>query len=268
MRITIVGCGSIGIMLARAADEMADVKRIYVMDTQPERAAALASELKKAIMVDDVEEELYHCDLVIEAATQDAARAILPKVVARGVDVMVTSVGVLVDDEFRAAVTEKAKECESKIYIPSGALAGTDALRSAAVAELEDVELVVVKGPKSFAGVRYVIENGIDINALTERTVIFEGNAREAVQFFPKNVNAAATVSLLGIGFDRTKVKVVLDPVSRINSFELRVKGEFGDTVSITNNVPSDQNPKNSTLAGLSAISALKRIVRNEWIGI
>ena len=32
MRITIVGCGSIGSKLAKAADEMAEVKRIYLMD--------------------------------------------------------------------------------------------------------------------------------------------------------------------------------------------------------------------------------------------
>ena len=36
MRITIVGCGSIGSKLAKAADEMAEVKRIYLMDeTRP-----------------------------------------------------------------------------------------------------------------------------------------------------------------------------------------------------------------------------------------
>ncbi|MBR2347656.1 MAG: aspartate dehydrogenase, partial [Candidatus Methanomethylophilaceae archaeon] len=93
MRITIVGCGSIGSKLAMAADEMADVKRIYLTDMELSLAENLAAKLKKAIVVEDVEEELYHCDLVIEAASQDAARQILPTVVSRGVDIMIMSVG-------------------------------------------------------------------------------------------------------------------------------------------------------------------------------
>ena len=78
MRITIVGCGSIGSKLAKAADEMAEVKRIYLMDEDAPRAERLASELNKAIVITDIEEELYHSDLVVEAASQNAAKSIVP----------------------------------------------------------------------------------------------------------------------------------------------------------------------------------------------
>ncbi|MBE6520055.1 MAG: aspartate dehydrogenase [Candidatus Methanomethylophilaceae archaeon] len=268
MRITIVGCGSIGSRLALAADEMAEVKRIYLTDSVPGIAEELAARMKKAIVVEDVEEELYHCDLVIESATQAAAKQILPKVVSRGVDIMVTSVGALVDDEFREMVMQKASECEAKVYIPSGAVCGTDGLRSSSVGELEEVELIVTKGPKSFHNVQYVIDKGIDVDQVKEKTVIYSGPAREAVKDFPKNVNVAATVSLLGIGFDRTKVTIVLDPETHSNSHELKLKGEFGEMDCHTFNVPYPDNPKTSYLAAMSTISALKRIVRNEWIGI
>ena len=268
MRITIVGCGSIGSKLAKAADEMAEVKRIYLMDEVPELAEKLAAQLKKAIVISDVEEELYHCDLVIEAASQRAATAIVPKVVARGVDIMIMSVGALVDDAFREAVKDKAVQAEAKIFIPSGAVCGTDGLRSSAVGQLDEVELITTKGPKSLEGVAFLIDRGIIVDDVKEPTVIFSGPAREAVQLFPKNVNVAATVALLGVGFDRTKVTVVLDPASHTNSHELKLKGEFGEMVCHTYNVPSPDNPKTSYLAAMSAISALKRIVRNEWIGI
>ncbi|MBR2255038.1 MAG: aspartate dehydrogenase, partial [Candidatus Methanomethylophilaceae archaeon] len=218
--------------------------------------------------VKDIDEELYHCDLVIEAASQDAAHALLPRVVSRGVDVMVMSVGALVDDDFRKMVADKAKECEARIYIPSGAICGTDGLRSSSVGGLEEVELITTKGPKSLSGIEYVINKGIDVDSLTEPTVVYSGPAREAVKLFPKNVNVAATVSLLGLGFDRTKVTVVVDPETKSNSHELRIKGEFGQMTCHTYNVPSPDNPRTSYLAHMSAISALKRIVRNEWIGI
>ena len=54
------GCGSIGSKLAMAADEMADVKRIYLTDVEMSLAEELATKLKKAIVIEDVEEELYH----------------------------------------------------------------------------------------------------------------------------------------------------------------------------------------------------------------
>ena len=147
-------------------------------------------------------------------------------------------------------------------------MCGLDGLRSSSVGELEEVELVTTKGPRSLSGIQYVIDQGIDVDAVTERTIVYSVPAREAVKLFPKNVNVAATVSLLGIGFDRTKVTVVLDPEIRSNSHELRIKGEFGMMDCHTFNVPSPDNPKTSYLAAMSAISALKRIVRNEWIGI
>lgn len=268
MRITIVGCGSIGSKLAIAADEMAEVKRIYLTDVEMNLAEDLAAKLKKAIVIDDVEEELYHCDLVVEAASQAAAKDIMPKVVARGVDIMIMSVGALVDDAFRDMVLEKAKQSEAKVYVPSGAICGTDGLRSSQVGGLEEVELITVKPPKSFQGVKYIQDKGIDLNSLTERTVVFSGSAREAVAMFPRNINVAATVSLLGIGFDNTKVTIACDPASTSNSHELRIRGEFGEMTSHTYNVPSPDNPRTSYLAAMSAISALKRIVRNEWIGI
>ena len=41
-----------------AADEMADVKRIYLTDVEMSLAEELATKLKKAIVIEDVEEEL------------------------------------------------------------------------------------------------------------------------------------------------------------------------------------------------------------------
>ncbi|MCL1811154.1 MAG: aspartate dehydrogenase [Methanomassiliicoccaceae archaeon] len=268
MRITIVGCGSIGSKLAKAADEMSEVKRIYLMDKRKEVAEGVAAGLNKAIVISSVEEELYHSDLVIEAASQEAAKEILPKVVARGVDIMIMSVGSLVDDDFRKMIFDKARVSEAKVYIPTGALCGVDGLQSASVDEIDEVELITMKGPKSLLGVEYMMSKGIDVEKITERTVIYSGYAREAVKLFPRNINVAATVSLMGIGFDKTKVVVVVDPEIKSNSHELKVRGRFGEMNCHTYNYPEPDNPRTSHLATLSAIAALKRIVRNEWFGI
>jgi len=268
MRIMIVGCGSRGSKLAEAADKMVEVKRIYLLDSNRPRVEAVASKLNKGMIVDDIEEELYHCDLVIECATQDVAHDILPKIVYRGVDVMVMSVGALVDDDYRADLIAKAKENDMRIYIPSGAICGIDGLRASAIGELQEVELNTVQGIASFQGVKYIEEKGIDLSGLKERTLLYSGPAREAVKLFPRNVNVAAIVSIIGFGFDKTKVNISVDPATKSNSHELRVKGEFGEMTCNTYNVTSPDNPNTSNLSVFSAISALERIVKNQWIGI
>ena len=260
MRITIVGCGSIGRTLAMAADRMEEVKRIYLIDIKKEKAEKLATRLNKAIVVESVEDELYHCDLVVEAATQEAAKDVLLKTSSRGVDIMLTSVGALVEDDFRATVFDKAKNCDARIYIPSGPMFGMDGLRAAASDELDTVEMVLTAGDASFVD--------IDVSNIKERKVLFSGSAREAVKKFPKNINIAATVSLQGIGFDKTKVTIVLDPEAKTNRFDLIVEGKFGKSECTTSNVYSPESPYNSYLSSLSTISALERIIRNEWAGI
>ena len=268
MRITIVGCGTIGCKLARAADKMDEVKRIYLIDIVKEKAERLASQLNKAIVVESVEDELYHCDLVIEAARQDAAREILLKTASRGVDIMVTSVGALVGDDFREMIFEKAKSCDARIFIPSGALFGTDGLRAASIDELAQVSLEFTAGKGSLAHVEYLESNGVDVNKIDKPTEMFRGTARDAVKLFPRNVNIAATVAILGVGFDKTEVSIVFDPAADTNTYVLTVEGRFGKAVSKTSNVYAPDSPSTSNLSSLSAIAALKRIVRNEWAGI
>lgn len=268
MRITVVGCGSIGSKLAKAADEMDEVKRLYLIDEDKKKAEELMAQLNKAVIVESVEEELYHCDLVIEAATQEAAKEILVKTASRGVDIMVTSVGALVDDDFRNMVFEKAKNCEAKIFIPSGALCGMDGLRAASNDYLSKVEIVLTAGRQTLTHIKYFQEKGIDVDNLKQAITLYSGPAREAVQIFPRNVNIAATASILGVGFDKTVVTIVFDPDAKTNKYDLIVEGNFGKSVSTTSNVYLEESPYNSALFLLSTISALKRIIRNEWVGI
>jgi aspartate dehydrogenase len=98
---------------------------------------------------------------------------------------------------------------------------------------------------------------GLDPASLTEPRVIYEGSAREACRRFPQNVNVSAALSLAGIGFDRTRVRIVADPGVSRNVHEIRAWGDFGTIETRTENVPS-QNPKTSRLAALSAIALIR----------
>jgi aspartate dehydrogenase len=272
VRILIIGCGSIGSVLAKAVHDMPEVDRIYVTDQSKDYAVHLIESLDKAEYVDNVNDNLSRVlgevNLAVEAASQEAARKYIPFVLENGADVMVMSVGVFADDAFREHCFTLAKKHRSRLYVPSGAICGTDGLHSAAAAGISEVHLITRKGPKGLRGAPGLKMRNIDVDALREPTVVFEGNARDASSQFPKNLNVAATVSLLGSGFDRTKVTIICDPTTEKNSHTLVVKGDFGELKCETQNVPSPMTPSTSYLAALSAVAAIKRVLGNVWIGV
>ena len=116
-------------------------------------------------------------------------------------------------------------------------------------------------------GAPHVEALGIKLETIEKETLLFEGTASEAVKAFPANVNVAATISLAGIGFERTKVRVIADPTLSRNVHEITVEGEFGKLSTRVENLPSPENPKTSYLAALSAISTLKKILSPVQIG-
>ena len=72
------------------------------------------------------------------------------------------------------------------------------------------------------------MKKGVDLEKLKKETILFEGDVDTAVECFPQNVNVAATLSLAGIGAEKTKVMVVADPAIKTNTHEIEVIGSFG----------------------------------------
>ena len=272
MRVLIVGCGSIGSVLADACEGMKEIEQFYLADKNDQRALAKAKTFAKAkaiaCTVEALQEVLDQVGLVIEAASQDSARQLAPMCLERGKDVMLMSAGALVDDEFREECFVLARSRGGRLFVPSGAVCGTDGLHSASAGQIDEVRLITTKGPDSWKGVQCLIDRGVDVAKLKKPEVLYDGPAREAIRLFPKNINVAATVSMLGLGFERTKVTLICDPSTKTNSHVLVVKGPFGEIRAETSNAPFPSNPATSFLAALSAVAALKSIASNVWIGV
>ena len=144
------------------------------------------------------------------------------------------------------------------LYVPSGGIGGLDALKAARIAGVEHVEIIVSKPPAAWLGIDFVGKLKIDLAGLREPTVLFEGTARDGVPHFPANVNIAAVLSMAGIGFDRTRLKVVADPTIKHNTHQITVRGKTGNISIRLENVPAPENPKTAWLACYSALAALK----------
>ncbi len=272
MRILIIGCGYIGSVLAKTIHDMPEIERIYVTDKSHECASHLARMIPKGEYIDNDFETLGRVlediDLVVEAASQSAAKYFIPFILEKGRDIMVMSVGAFAEDEFREEMFSLARKKRARIYVPTGAVCGTDGLRAASMGRIDEVQLITRKSPEGFRNNPYLAEKGIKVEEIHEPRVVFEGPAREAAANFPRNLNVAATVSLLGVGLDKTKVTLILDPETKRNSHTIVARGDFGELRAETQNVPSPKNPATSYLAALSAVSTIRRIVSGIWIGV
>jgi aspartate dehydrogenase len=268
VNICVIGCGAIGTTIARAVEPMHDIGIVYLTDRSKECATRLQEKMTKVRYVPDIVPILTDIKLVVEAASQDAARYYVPLALSAGVDVLIMSVGVFQDEEFQNDAFRLAKRKGAKIYMPSGAIGGIDALGAASLEQIDEVTLTTTKPPSAFGPNPYLESKGIVASELRERTELFFGTAREAVKHFPQNINVAATISLAGIGFEKTRIRIMCDPQVQTNEHHLKAKGKFGELDVVTRNVPSPRNPKTSYLAALSAIAAIKKITGSAWVGV
>jgi aspartate dehydrogenase len=198
-------------------------------------------------------------EVVIEAASHEAVREHCEALLSNGIGVIVLSGGALCDDALRERLERASKEHRAPLYVPSGGIGGLDALKAACAAGVDEVRISVAKPPAAWKGIPYVERLKIDLDRLTGPVTLFEGSAREGVPYFPANVNIAAVLSLAGIGFDRTRLKVVADPALRFNTHHIAIKGATGTIDLRFESVPSPDNPKTAMLACYSALAAFRQ---------
>jgi aspartate dehydrogenase len=204
-----------------------------------------------------LDELIRRSDLVVEAATQAALRGFGPDVLADGRHLMVLSVGALVGTLDEWARLAERHRC--RILVPSGAIAGLDGVKAAREGAIRSVTMETRKPPRGLAGAPYIQQQGIDLDAIREETLIFEGTAARAVEAFPANVNVVAALSLAGLGPERTRIKLFAVPGQTRNQHRILVEGEFGCLRVEVENVPS-ANPRTGRLAYLSAVAMLREL--------
>lgn len=266
--ISIIGCGAIGSEVALSVDRMMieNVTISSFLDIKLENAEILKSKLSNnnPIVFNNFSDyinsdTLKDVDLVVEAASQNALTSYLNPIILLKKDILVMSVGAFANPDFFSEVIKNVEKNDINLYVPSGAIAGIDAIKSVRNS-ISYVTLTTTKNPDSLKDSPFFKKTNLTLDSIKKRTLIFEGSAIEAVQNFPANVNVAALLGLASIGVEKTKVNVIADPSLRINKHEIKVIGKFGELIVRVKNVPSDTNPKTSYLAILSVIELLRSI--------
>jgi aspartate dehydrogenase len=266
--ISIIGCGAIGSEVALSVDRMmiGNVIISSFLDIKLENAEILKSKLSNNNPIvfnnfsDYIKSDtLKDVDLVVEAASQNALTSYLNPIILLKKDILVMSVGAFANPDFFSEVIKNVEKNDINLYVPSGAIAGIDAIKSVRNS-ISYVTLTTTKNPDSLKDSPFFKKTNLTLDSIKKRTLIFEGSAIEAVQNFPANVNVAALLGLASIGVEKTKVNVIADPSLRINKHEIKVIGKFGELIVRVKNVPSATNPKTSYLAILSVIELIRSI--------
>jgi aspartate dehydrogenase len=242
----------------------------FVYDVSKEKAQLLVEKLSNSnpeIVENSHLLSSQNIDLVVEAASQDAVRDVALSVLQNRKDLMIMSVGALLDESIFEILSDACKEFKKMIYLPSGAIAGLDGIKSVRD-ELESISLTTTKHPKSFRGAKFfqsAESSSIPSpDNILQSTILFEGSAKDAVGLFPANINVAALLSIVGLGSKKTTVKIVADPTTTKNTHKIEAWGKFGKMSFLIENTPDEHNPKTSRLAILSAIEKLHQICSDE----
>jgi aspartate dehydrogenase len=263
MRVAIIGGGSIARLFV-AHIRRGDLGRTRVVAiagrSEQSRSKRAAKDLRVPYVIGPRALLAKKPDVVVEAASHEAVREYGEAVLKKGVAFIALSCGALCDDALRAKLERAAQKGRALLSVPSGGIGGLDALKAACIAGVDEVTITVTKPAVAWKGIAYVDKLGIDLDRLDGPRVLFDGTARAGVPHFPANVNIAAALSLAGIGFDRTRLKVVADPALKFNTHFIDVKGKAGKFSIRLENVPSPDNPKTAWLACYSALAALKGV--------
>ena len=252
MKIGLIGTGTIGTFLLDKinTDKIFPSARITAVFDEREKAKTVLPELASTYgfsVFQEIDSFLEaDIDVIVECANVEVVKKYAAQILQKK-ELIIISIGALVDPLFHEKLQTIAKLNNQKLHLPSGAIGGLDVIKAAKVMDgLDTVTLVTRKPFRAFS-----------IEPLSVETTIFEGSAKDAISKFPKNANVAITLSLAGIGVDKTNVKIIADPNVDKNLHQIEAHGDFGKlTIKIENN-PSPTNPKTSYLTGLSILSIL-----------
>jgi aspartate dehydrogenase len=250
--LTLIGFGAIGRAVHQRMLGHPGVLITHIVVSEG-KVAALQTELGSGVTVTHQVPETT--PLVLECAGHSALTAHVLPALRRGTECAVLSIGALSEPGLPEQLQAAAEHGGTQLHLLAGAIGGVDALSGALQAGLDSVTYIGRKPPAGWRG--SPAEQLVNLDALTEPTVILEATAREAARLYPKNANVAATLSLAGLGLDHTLVRLIADPGVTDNIHEFEAKGPFGEMHVRMRGKPLADNPKTSALTVLSAVRFL-----------
>lgn len=259
-KLGLIGLGYIGTEIINNLYRYKNKIKLHaIFDILEERVKEITQENKNVRIMSSIT-DFDDCDIIIEAAIQQVTIDIFQKIVETKKIFIPMSVGAFItNDTLYQFYTSLSEDQKKKIKLPAGAIGGFDSINSIKLIGIKSAKLETNKPIKVFENHPIIKEKNI-ILSKTEKTLIFQGNAKEAASTFPKSINVGARLALATLGPEKTIVEVYANPNIDKNIHEIKLESEVGYYNFSFQNNPSPTNPKTSWLAALSAIELLEQI--------
>jgi len=194
----LIGFGTIGSHVFRRVEEEGLMEMGFIFEVDQKKTESVDPSLLLASF-DDFEKRAV--DLVVEAANAQVVTELGLQILKKS-DFLIFSLTALTDDDFRQRMETMAKTSGTRIYIPHGGIIGLDGIHDGREV-IEEVHITTTKHPKNL---------GLPDEGATQPWVVYDGPTRGACERFPRNVNVHASIALTGLGFDKTRSKIIADP--------------------------------------------------------
>lgn len=248
-RVVVIGHGVIG---ATVAQELArgSVPGAQLVGVVARRAPAVP-----AGPLMSLDEALDVADLFVECAGQPVVHEIVDAVLSRGSDLVVTSVGALIDARLGPRLGELGP---GRLLATHGAVGGLDLLASAARSGgLDTVHVRTTKMAPALVRDWMSPEESARISQAVGPVVVFAGGPGEAARLFPDSLNVVAALATAVGSTDQVSVELVGDPGATRTTHEITASGPIGDYTFIIRNTPSAQNPRTSAVTAWSVLQTI-----------
>ena len=246
----IAGCGHLGKIVAKAyKDGLLEGYRLAAAYSRKKAdAEAIVSGTDAEAMASMDEVISLRPDLIIETASIALLKDFAVKALEAGIGIIPLSIGAFADSDFKERALAAAQGSGARIYIPSGAVGGFDALRTISLIWDIQAGIHTHKGPDSLRNTPLYSDKLQE----AEKDV-FSGSTAEAIALLPTKVNVAVASALATIGPDNARAEITSVP------------GFIGDDHCITvetNGLKAvaDIYSANSDIAAWSAVALMRNL--------
>jgi aspartate dehydrogenase len=265
LKVALCGLGAVGWPAAKWLDKgVAGLKLVAISAGNKDRARKRISTLNNPPSVLDLRDLTNVADVIVECSPPEYFAEIAESALSKGRILIPLSVTSLLP---RPDLIDIARDNGGRIIVPSGAIVGLDAVHAASYGTIHSVVMKTNKPPRSLRTAKFVMDQSIDLDGLTEAKCLFKGTVAEAAPLFPANVNITVALAYAGIGPDRTEYEIWADPGVDRNCHTIIVDADSVHFEISIAGVPTHETPGTGMLTALSVMSTLEGLVSPLRVG-